>query len=86
MTKAIMNTEAGSIELDLFDQDAPNTVQNFVKLAKEGYVVADVIADMWEREEDKLKVDKDAKRIFLKNEKAYKIGEIHKQEQLLLDL
>ena len=53
-----------------------------IKLAKEGYVVADVIADMWKREEDKLKVDKDAKRIFLKNEKAYKIGEIHKQEQL----
>ena len=53
-----------------------------IKLAKEGYVVADVIADMWKREEDKLKVDKDAKRIFLKNEKAYKVGEIHKQEQL----
>ncbi len=53
-----------------------------IKLAKEGYVVADVIADMWKREENKLKVDKDAKRIFLKNEKAYKIGEIHKQEQL----
>ena len=44
--------------------------------------MADVISDMWKREEDKLKVDKDAKRIFLKNEKAYKIGEIHKQEQL----
>ena len=53
-----------------------------IKLAKEGYVVADVIADMWRREENKLKFDKDAKRIFLKNEKAYKIGEIHKQEQL----
>ena len=51
-------------------------------MAKEGYVVADVIADMWRREEDKLKFDKDAKRIFLKNEKAYKVGEIHKQKQL----
>ena len=38
-----------------------------IKLAKEGYVVADVIADMWRREEHKLKLDKDAKRIFLKN-------------------
>ena len=53
-----------------------------IKLAKEGYVVADVIADMWKREETKLRVDKDAKRIFLKNEKAYKTGEIHKQEEL----
>ena len=36
--------------------------------------MADVIADMWKREENKLKVDKDAKSIFLKNEIEYKIG------------
>ncbi len=37
MTSAIMETEKGTITLDLFEQDAPNTVQNFVKLSKEGF-------------------------------------------------
>jgi peptidyl-prolyl cis-trans isomerase B (cyclophilin B) len=37
VTKALMETEAGTIELELFDADAPNTVANFVKLAKDGF-------------------------------------------------
>ena len=37
MTKALMDTEAGLIELELFDTDAPNTVANFVKLVNEGF-------------------------------------------------
>ena len=37
VTKAIIDTEAGLIELDLFTADAPNTVANFVKLVKEGF-------------------------------------------------
>ena len=37
MTKALMDTEAGLIELELFDADAPNTVANFVKLVKDGF-------------------------------------------------
>jgi peptidyl-prolyl cis-trans isomerase B (cyclophilin B) len=37
VTKAVMDTDAGSIELELFDADAPNTVANFVKLAREGF-------------------------------------------------
>ncbi|MEO1621509.1 MAG: peptidylprolyl isomerase [Cyanobacteria bacterium J06632_3] len=37
MTRAIMETEKGTINLELFDQDAPNTVANFVKLAKDGF-------------------------------------------------
>ncbi len=37
MTKALMDTEAGLIDLDLFDGDAPQTVANFTKLAKEGF-------------------------------------------------
>ncbi|NEP17664.1 MAG: peptidylprolyl isomerase [Leptolyngbya sp. SIO4C1] len=37
MTKAIMETDKGTIALDLFEQDAPNTVANFVKLSKEGF-------------------------------------------------
>ena len=35
--KAIMYTDAGQISIDLFDAQAPNTVSNFVKLAKEGF-------------------------------------------------
>ena len=31
-----MDTDAGQITLELFDADAPNTVANFVKLAKDG--------------------------------------------------
>jgi len=37
MTTATMQTNKGGIELELFDEDAPKTVQNFVKLARDGY-------------------------------------------------
>ncbi|MGB3300030.1 MAG: peptidylprolyl isomerase [Phormidesmis sp.] len=37
MTRAIMETNKGTINLDLFDQDAPKTVENFVKLSKDGF-------------------------------------------------
>lgn len=37
MPKAIMETEKGTINLELFDQDAPNTVANFTKLVKDGF-------------------------------------------------
>lgn len=37
MTKAVMETNKGTMTIDLFDQDAPNTVANFVKLSKEGF-------------------------------------------------
>ncbi|MBD2019442.1 peptidylprolyl isomerase [Leptolyngbya sp. FACHB-36] len=37
MTRAIMETDKGTIHLDLFDQDAPNTVKNFVDLSNKGY-------------------------------------------------
>lgn len=32
-----METEAGLIRLEMFDADAPNTVANFVKLARDGF-------------------------------------------------
>ena len=32
-----METDAGTIELELFEADAPNTVANFVKLATDGF-------------------------------------------------
>ncbi len=67
---------------DYGNLDISDILSPAIKLAKEGYVVADVVADMWKREEAKLKGDKDTKRIFLKNDKAYKIGEIHRQKQL----
>ena len=34
---AIMQTNFGKIELELFSSDAPQTVENFVKLVKEGF-------------------------------------------------
>jgi cyclophilin family peptidyl-prolyl cis-trans isomerase len=37
MSKAKMQTTQGTIELELFDEDAPKTVSNFRKLAGEGY-------------------------------------------------
>ncbi|MBP0013131.1 MAG: peptidylprolyl isomerase [Roseofilum sp. SBFL] len=37
MTRAIMETEKGTINLELFDQDAPNTVKNFVELSNKGF-------------------------------------------------
>lgn len=37
MTRATMETDKGTIHLEFFDQEAPNTVANFVKLSKEGF-------------------------------------------------
>ncbi|MFM9100180.1 MAG: peptidylprolyl isomerase, partial [Cyanobium sp.] len=37
MTTALMETDAGTITLELFDADAPGTVANFVKLAGDGF-------------------------------------------------
>jgi peptidyl-prolyl cis-trans isomerase B (cyclophilin B) len=37
MSKAKMQTTQGTIELELFDEDAPKTVGNFRKLAGDGY-------------------------------------------------
>ena len=37
MTKATMHTTQGTIELDLYDDDAPETVANFVKLAQDSF-------------------------------------------------
>ena len=32
-----MHTNHGAIELELFDEDAPKTVENFVKLSRDGF-------------------------------------------------
>ena len=37
MKKAIIKTEKGDIELELFPNEAPGTVENFEKLAKKGF-------------------------------------------------
>jgi peptidyl-prolyl cis-trans isomerase B (cyclophilin B) len=37
MTNATMQTNQGTIELELFDDDAPKTVENFKKLAQDGF-------------------------------------------------
>lgn len=36
-TQAVMKTTKGDISLTFFDQDAPNTVKNFLKLAQSGF-------------------------------------------------
>jgi cyclophilin family peptidyl-prolyl cis-trans isomerase len=37
MSQATLHTNAGAIELELFDDDAPKTVANFRKLAGDGF-------------------------------------------------
>ena len=37
MTKAEMVTNKGTLKIEFYDNDAPNTVKNFVDLAKKGY-------------------------------------------------
>ena len=37
MSTATLHTNAGAIELEFFDDDAPKTVENFTKLAADGY-------------------------------------------------
>jgi cyclophilin family peptidyl-prolyl cis-trans isomerase len=37
MSQATMTTNAGTITLELFDDAAPKTVENFTKLAKDGF-------------------------------------------------
>ena len=37
MTNATMQTNHGSIRIELFDEDAPKTVGNFTKLARDGF-------------------------------------------------
>ena len=37
MSKAIIKTEKGDMTVQFYTEDAPNTVANFIKLAKSGY-------------------------------------------------
>jgi peptidyl-prolyl cis-trans isomerase B (cyclophilin B) len=37
MSTATMSTSEGAIELELFDEDAPKTIENFRKLASSGF-------------------------------------------------
>ena len=37
MTNATLHTNHGAVEVELFDADAPKTVENFVRLAREGF-------------------------------------------------
>jgi len=37
MTKAVIKTTKGDINIEFFDKDAPETVANFAKLAKSGF-------------------------------------------------
>ncbi|PLX06263.1 MAG: peptidyl-prolyl cis-trans isomerase [Marinilabiliales bacterium] len=37
MKKAEIKTEVGVMKVEFYDEDAPNTVDNFIKLSKEGF-------------------------------------------------
>lgn len=37
MSKAEMHTEKGVMKIEFYDKDAPNTVKNFLELAKKGF-------------------------------------------------
>jgi cyclophilin family peptidyl-prolyl cis-trans isomerase len=37
MTNATIHTTQGVVEVELFDEDAPNTVENFTKLSRDGF-------------------------------------------------
>ena len=37
MSEATLHTNHGAIEVELFEEDAPRTVDNFVKLSKDGF-------------------------------------------------
>ena len=37
MSRATLHTNHGAIEVELFDDDAPKTVENFLKLARDGF-------------------------------------------------
>ena len=37
MSKAIIHTDKGNMEIDLYDQDGPKTVENFITLANKGF-------------------------------------------------
>jgi cyclophilin family peptidyl-prolyl cis-trans isomerase len=37
MSQATLQTNHGAIEVELFEEDAPKTVDNFVKLSKDGF-------------------------------------------------
>jgi cyclophilin family peptidyl-prolyl cis-trans isomerase len=37
MSRAVLHTNAGKITVELFDEDAPKTVENFRKLADDGF-------------------------------------------------
>ena len=41
MTTGEIQTERGNMKIEFFDSDAPNTVKNFVTLAKKGYYDGD---------------------------------------------
>ncbi len=53
-----------------------------IDFAENGYVVADVIADMWNREREKLSRDIDCAEVFLNDGRPYLAGELHFQPKL----
>ena len=53
-----------------------------IAYATDGYPVADVVADAWRREHDKLQADPDAAAVFLPQGRPPRAGEVHRQPRL----
>ena len=53
-----------------------------INYAEHGYIVADVIADVWKREIEKLSSDHDCKNVFLPEGNYLNAGDIHYQPRL----
>ena len=45
MSKVLMKTDKGQLTIDLFDNDAPKTVKNFLKLVKEDVGLTLLVVD-----------------------------------------
>ncbi len=70
------------INLDYGSLPMKDLLTSAIDLAENGYIVADVVADMWSRESNKLKNDKDCAKIFLKGGNPYSAGDLHLQPEL----
>ena len=75
---------AGWIKLieDHGSQSVKEILKPAIQYAENGYIVADVIADIWEKEIEKLSTDEDCKKLFLPSGKFLKAGEVHSQPRL----
>ena len=80
MTKAEIKTAKGTMKVEFFDKDAPKTVENFIKLAKESYETTNVrfeIQNISQKFKHKFKnIDCFVSFMLLQNLKSYEINDL----------